>query len=223
MKILIVEDNTTTTTHLSNGFASHYITSDIAHNGQDGLHLACNNQYDLIILDVMLPKLDGFSVLSQLREQKITTPVIFLTAKDMLDDRLKGFDLGADDYLVKPFSFSELLARVRAISHRQTKVNSDLIEIADLRIDNKRHKITRANKNITLSAKEFMLVLLLANHQGEVLTRTFITEQVWDINFDTETNVIDVAIKRLREKIDNDFDQKLIHTVRGVGYVLELR
>ena len=196
---------------------------EVAHNGTDGLLAAANGDHVLVILDIMLPGIDGFAVLSALRTSK-QVPVLMLTARGKTDDKVRGFDLGADDYLVKPFQFPELLARVRALLKRGQPVTSDpVLRAADLEIDPVRHRATRAGQRIDLSAKEFALLTLLAQKTGEVLSRTQIASLVWDIHFDSDTNVVEVAIRRLRAKIDDPFDLKLIHTVRGVGYVLERR
>jgi len=223
MRILIIEDNVTTADYLSKGLQENYFIPDVAYDGLTGLHLATTNQYDIIILDVMIPHLNGWTIIKKLRADGIQTSVLFLTAKDNIEDKVQGLELGADDYLTKPFAFSELLARIRSLLRRKQPNYTEIISIANLIIDLKKHKVTRDNLPITLSAKEFMLLVLLVNRKGEILSRTFIAEQVWDINFDSDTNVIDVAIKRLRDKIDKDFQQKLIHSVRGVGYVLEER
>lgn len=224
MRILIVEDNAATAEYLCKGLQENYFTVDVSHDGREGLFFATNNFYDVIIFDVMLPLLDGWSLIKKFRETNKTTPVIFLTARDSVEDRVKGLELGADDYLIKPFAFSELLARIRTIARRNQSSSLETLEIDDLQINIQKHQVTRQNTRINLTAKEFKLLLLLAKRQGEILSRTFIAEQVWDINFDSDTNAIDVAIKRLRDKIDNtDFVKKLIHNVRGVGYVLEAR
>ena len=223
MRILIVEDNRTTADYLYQGLKENYFIPEVSYNGQEGLFLATTNSYDLIILDVMLPQLDGWTLVEKIREINPNIPLLFLTARDQVDDRVRGLELGADDYLVKPFAFSELLARIRSLLRRKQPQASGLIEIDDLKIDSNKHKAIRANVNLALTAKEFTLLLLLANRQGEVLSRTYIAEQVWDINFDSDTNAIDVAIKRLRSKVDKDFTKNLIHTIRGVGYVLENR
>ncbi len=179
--------------------------------------------HDLLILDVMLPSMDGWQVLTQLRRQQKTMPVLFLTARDQVEDRVKGLELGADDYLVKPFSFAELLARVRIILRRgRGTVEVTTLQVADLELDLLRRRVSRDGRRITLTAKEFGLLELLMRRQGEVLPRSLIASQVWDMNFDSDTNVIDVAMRRLRAKVDDDFDLKLIHTVRGMGYVLEV-
>jgi len=177
----------------------------------------------LIVLDVMLPDVDGWRILQSLREAECQTPVLFLTARDTVDDRVKGLELGADDYLVKPFAFAELLARIRTLLRRGIPSTfSELLKVADLTLDLPKHRVTRAGKKINLSHKEFCLLELLARRQGEVLPRSLIASQVWDMNFDSDTNVIDVAIRRLRAKVDDDFEPKLIHTVRGMGYKLDV-
>jgi two-component system, OmpR family, copper resistance phosphate regulon response regulator CusR len=223
MRILIVEDEPKTATYLRQGLAEHGFVVDVADQGEDGLHLARTGRYALVVLDVMLPARDGWSVLAELRRSGQPTPVLFLTARDALHDRVKGLELGADDYLVKPFAFSELLARVRSILRRSLTPQPDLVRIADLEIDLLRFKATRQGTRLDLTPKEFALLSLLARHTGEVLSRTLIAEQVWDINFASDTNVVDVAVRRLRGKVDEPFTPKLIHTVRGVGYVLEER
>ena len=223
MKILVVEDERKTAAYLRKGLLEEGYVIDRAENGEDGLELARSSDYDLIILDVMLPKRDGWSVISELRRSGKQTPVLFLTARDAIQERVKGLELGADDYLVKPFAFSELLARVRTILRRGPARQPEKLRIADLEIDPARHKATRAGKRLDLTPKEFLLLSLFARRQGEVLSRTLIAEQVWDMNFDSGTNVVDVHVRRLRSKVDDPFPQKLIHTVRGVGYVLEER
>jgi two-component system copper resistance phosphate regulon response regulator CusR len=193
----------------------------VAHDGIDGLHQARTESYDLIVLDVMLPGRDGWSILRELRAAGQSTPVLFLTARDAVADRVKGLELGADDYLVKPFAFSELVARVRSVLRRGSARQPEIIEVADLEIDVPRHRVKRSGRRIDLSPKEFSLLSLFARRAGEVLSRTMIAEQVWDMNFDSDTNVVDVHVGRLRAKIDDPFEHKLIRTVRGVGYVLE--
>lgn len=223
MKILVIEDEPKAAQYLRQGLSESGYAVEIAHNGTDGLHAAANGDHDLVILDVMLPGIDGFAVLSALRTAR-QVPVLMLTARGNTDDKVRGFDLGADDYLVKPFQFPELLARVRALLKRGTPTAADpLLKVADLEIDPVRHRATRSGQRIDLSAKEFALLTLLAQRTGEVLSRTQIASLVWDIHFDSDTNVIEVAIRRLRGKIDDPFEDKLIHTVRGVGYVLERR
>ena len=223
MKILVVEDERRAADYLHQGLAESGYVVEVALNGTDGLHAAMNGDHDLVVLDVMLPGLDGFAVLSALRTAK-QTPVLMLTARAQVNDKVRGFDLGADDYLVKPFQFPELLARVRALLKRGRPVVSDPVQrVADLEIDPLKHRATRGGQRIDLSAKEFALLALLVQRAGEVLSRTQIASLVWDIHFDSETNVVDVAIRRLRAKIDDPFPDKLIHMVRGVGYVLEQR
>ncbi len=222
MKVLIVEDEAKTGDYLRQGLTENGFVVDLARNGVDGLHLAASGSYDVIVLDVMLPGRDGWSVLRELRKTH-DTPVIFLTAQDEVEDRVKGLELGADDYLVKPFAFSELLARLRTLLRRGRNVQAEVLHSADLQLDPVRRKVMRGSARIDLTAKEFLLLHLLMRRQGEVLSRTFIAEQVWDMNFDSDTNVVDVAIRRLRAKMDDPFQQKLLHTVRGSGYVLEER
>lgn len=223
MRILIIEDETKTANYLRKGLNESGFQAEIASNGEDGLHQATQVHYDLIILDIMLPKLDGWTIIKMLRQSTLAVPVLFLTARDSLEDKVKGLELGADDYLIKPFAFSELLARVKGLLRRGNVARPEHIIVDDLVIDLIKHKATRNSSRLELTAKEFDLLVLLAQHQGEVLTRTFIAERVWDIHFDSNTNVIDVAIKRLRKKVDDAYDAKLIHTVRGRGYVLEKR
>ncbi|MGV8934454.1 MAG: heavy metal response regulator transcription factor [Gallionellaceae bacterium] len=222
MKALIVEDEAKTGDYLRKGLSENGFVVDLAINGEDGLHLALTGEYDIIVLDVMLPKKDGWNVLRELRLSR-QTPVIFLTAKDKVEDRVKGLELGADDYLVKPFAFSELLARIRTLMRRGKIQQPEVMSIADLELDPIRRRATRAQTRIDLTAKEFTLLHLFLRRQGEVLSRTLIAEQVWDMNFDSDTNVVEVAMRRLRAKIDDPFDKKLIHTIRGMGYVLEVR
>lgn len=222
MRVLIVEDNATTANYLSKALKENYFIPDVAMDGQEGLYLASTNTYELIILDIMLPLIDGWTLIQKIRQLNIKTHILCLSAKDTVDDRVKGLELGADDYLIKPFAFTELLARIRNLLRRNQPQAVEQFTVADLNIDILKHKVMRDGKQILLSAKEFMLLLLFAKRKGEVLSRTFIAEQVWDINFDSDTNAIDVAIKRLRSKLECS-DKKLIHAVRGVGYVLEER
>ncbi len=223
MKILIVEDEPKTSEYLRQGLSEAGFVVDLARSGLDGHHLANTETYDLVILDVMLPDIDGWKILKSLRESGTQVPVLFLTARDSVSDRVKGLDLGADDYLVKPFAFAELLARVRTLLRRgaggaavETKLTA-----ADLELDLMRRRATRSGQRIQLTAREFALLELLMRHESEVLPRSLIASQVWDMNFDSDTNVIDVAIRRLRAKIDDPFETKLIHTVRGRGYMLD--
>jgi len=221
MRILIVEDEKKASAYLKKGLSEHGFVVDTADNGSDGLQKARAESFDLIILDVMLPGRDGWSILRDLRAAGNATPVLFLTARDAVADRVKGLELGADDYLVKPFAFSELLARVRSVLRRGIARQPEIIEVADLEIDVPRHRVKRGGKRIELSPREFCLLSLFARRAGEVLSRTLIAEQIWDMNFDSDTNVVDVHVGRLRAKIDDPFERKLIRTVRGVGYVLE--
>jgi two-component system copper resistance phosphate regulon response regulator CusR len=223
MKILVIEDERRAAEYIQQGLTESGYAVEVALSGTDGLHAAMTGDHDLILLDVMLPGVDGFAVLSALRTAK-QTPVLMLTARAQTNDKVRGFELGADDYLVKPFQFPELLARVRALLKRGKPAAPELVQrISDLEVDPVRHRATRAGQRIDFSAKEFALLALLIRHSGEVLSRTQIASMVWDIHFDSETNVVDVAIRRLRSKLDEPFPDKLIHTVRGVGYVLEER
>lgn len=223
MKILIVEDEFKTGDYLKQGLAEAGFIVDLARDGLDGIHLALTEAHDLAILDVMLPGIDGWQVLQGIRKAGKDMPVLFLTARDDVADRVKGLELGADDYLVKPFIFSELLARVRTLLRRGGKsMESERLRIADLELDLMRRRVVRSGKKIDLTSKEFCLLELLLRRQGEVLPRSLIASQIWDMNFDSDTNVIEVAIRRLRAKVDDDFEPKLIHTVRGMGYVLEI-
>ncbi|MEK6312858.1 MAG: heavy metal response regulator transcription factor [Burkholderia gladioli] len=222
MRILVVEDEPKTGAYLKKGLEESGMSVDLATDGADGLLLAEEESYDVIVLDVMLPVLDGWAVLQRLRASK-ATPVLFLTARDDVEDRVRGLELGADDYLVKPFAFVELLARVRTLARRGPPRESEWIAIGDLEIDVLRRRVRRGATRIELTPREFALLHLLARRQGEVLSRTQIASYVWDMNFDSDTNVVDVAIRRLRVKIDDEFPVKLVHTVRGVGYVLELK
>lgn len=222
MRLLIVEDEPKTGDYLHKGLSENGFVVDLARNGVDGQHLALNGDYDLVVLDVGLPGVDGWGVLQAIRAKK-QTPVMFLTARDRVDDRVKGLELGADDYLIKPFAFSELLARIRGLLRRGKSREPEQIRVGDLEVDLLRHKVLRAGARVDLTAKEFALLALLARRQGEVLSRTLIAEQVWDMNFDSDTNVVDVAVRRLRAKIDDPYPAKLVHTIRGIGYVLEER
>ena len=221
MKLLIVDDELKTTEYLKKGLSEQGCTVDIAHDGLEGRHLALEHDYDVIVLDVMLPALDGFSLLREVRRMR-QTPVIMLTARDRVEDRVKGLQDGADDYLVKPFSFLELMARIQALARRGRTQEPLQLRIANLH-DLLARKAWRGGTRIDLTAKEFALLAVLARRQGEILSKTAIAELVWDMNFDSNTNVVEVAIKRLRDKIDAGFEPKLLHTIRGMGYVLEAR
>jgi two-component system copper resistance phosphate regulon response regulator CusR len=223
LKILVIEDEPKAAEYLRQGLSESGYTVELAFNGTDGLHAATTGDHNLVILDVMLPGIDGFAVLSALRTAK-QIPVLMLTARGKTDDKVRGFDLGADDYLVKPFQFPELLARVRTLLKRGNTFAADpIFQVGDMEIDSIRHRATRAGQRIDLTAKEFALLTLLTQKSGEVLSRTQIASMVWDIHFDSDSNVVEVAMRRLRAKIDDPFPDKLIHTVRGVGYVLERR
>jgi two-component system copper resistance phosphate regulon response regulator CusR len=222
MKLLIVEDELKTADYLQKGLSEQGCTVDVAHDGIDGQHLALVHDYDVIVLDAMLPGIDGFTLLRTLRQVK-QTPVIMLTARDSIEDRVRGLHDGADDYLVKPFSFLELLARLQALQRRGRAQEPTQLKIANLQIDLIARKAWRGGERIDLSAKEFALLAVLARRQGEILSKTAIAELVWDMNFDSNTNVVEVAIKRLRAKVDNAFTPKLLHTIRGMGYVMEAR
>ncbi|MXV08953.1 MULTISPECIES: heavy metal response regulator transcription factor [unclassified Xanthomonas] len=222
MKVLIVEDERKTADYLQQGLSEQGCTVDVAYDGIDGQHLALHYDFDVIVLDAMLPGLDGFAILRSLRSVK-STPVIMLTARDSVEDRVKGLREGADDYLIKPFSFIELLARLQVLARRGRAQESTLLRVGDLQIDMISRKAVRGRQRLDLTAKEFALLATLARHQGEILSKTAIAEMVWDMNFDSNINVVEVAIKRLRAKIDVPFDAPLLHTVRGMGYVLEER
>lgn len=223
MRLLVVEDELKTGDYLKQGLGEAGFQVSLARNGLDGHHLAMTENFDLIILDIMLPDVDGWRILQSLRENQSNTPVLFLTARDSVEDRVKGLELGADDYLVKPFAFAELLARVRTLLRRGiTPKPTEKLSIANLHLDLLSRNVLRDDKKIVLTQKEFALLELLIRRQGEVLPRSLIASQVWDMNFDSDTNVIDVAIRRLRAKIDDNFEPKLIHTIRGMGYKLEV-
>ena len=223
MKILVVEDEPKTSAYLKRGLEENGFVVDVAETGEDGGSLAETQPYDLIVLDVQLPGRDGWNVVTELRRRGIETPVLFLTARDAVRDRVRGLELGADDYLVKPFAFSELLARIRSLLRRGPVRQSTVLRLEDLEVDLARHRAERAGRTLDLTPKEFQLLSFLLQRCGEVLSRTLIAEQVWDINFDSDSNLVEVHMRRLRSKVDEPFERKLIHTVRGVGYVLEKR
>ncbi len=220
MKVLIVDDEAKTAEYLHRGLTEQGYVVDVAHNGVDGQHLVLSEDYDVVVLDVMLPGADGFEVLRTLRQHK-QTAVIMLTARDSVDDRVRGLREGADDYLVKPFSFLELVARLEALTRRGRAQEPSQLQVGDLHIDLLSRKASRAGVRIDLTAKEFVLLTVLARRQGHILSKTTIAELVWDMSFDSNTNVVEVAIKRLRAKVDGPFPSKLLRTVRGMGYVLE--
>lgn len=222
MRVLIVEDETKTGEYLRKGLNESGFVTDLAQDGVNGLEMALEQDYEVIVLDVMLPRMDGWQVLKRLREHK-KTPVLFLTARNEVDDRVKGLELGADDYLIKPFAFAELIARLRTLLRRGVAREPERFEICDLVLDVLKRRVTRNGERIELTAKEFSLLHLLSKRAGEVLSRSMIASHVWDMNFDSDTNVVDVAVRRLRAKVDDPYTEKLIHTVRGMGYVLEER
>jgi two-component system copper resistance phosphate regulon response regulator CusR len=223
MRILVIEDDKNIADYLKKGLSASGYIVDVAQDGQSGLFQAIHHEYHLIILDVMLPLLDGFSVLKEIRNTHKPVYVILLTACDAIEDKVKGLELGADDYLVKPFSFAELLARVRAALRRGQMTHQQVLRVADLKLDLLGRKAWRGEKRIDLTTKEFLLLTLLMQRSGEVLSRTLIAELVWDINFDCDSNVVDVAIRRIRQKIEGPTCKRLVYTVRGMGYLLEER
>jgi two-component system, OmpR family, copper resistance phosphate regulon response regulator CusR len=230
MRLLVIEDELKLADYLQKGLSENGYVVDVARNGIEGRHLATEGDYQAVLLDVMLPGVDGWGVLKAIRSSSAngSTPVLMLTARDKVEDRVRGLQDGADDYLVKPFAFSELLARVGALLRRGSNgaasaANSTQMQLADLQVDLLSRKAMRAEQRLDLTAKEFSLLTLLLRRRGQVLSRTTLAEQVWDMNFDSDTNVVEVAVRRLRAKLDDPFDTKLLHTVRGMGYVLELR
>ena len=223
MRILIIEDEPKSAAYMRKGLVEQGFVVDVVHDGIDGLHLASTGNYDLLVVDVGLPGRDGWTIVEAIRGLNRTTPVLFVTARDAVDDRVRGLEIGGDDYLVKPFAFSEFLARVRALLRRGVAQAVEHVQVGDLSIHLLRRRAERAGERLDLSPQEFALLSVFAHHRGEVLTRTLLAEQVWDMNFDSDTNVVDVAVRRLRRKVDEPFDKPLIHTVRGVGYVLEER
>jgi len=220
MKILVVEDEERVAHFIQKGLKEEGHAVDVSYDGEDGEFLGEINDYDLIILDLMLPKKNGITVCRELRERGVSTPVLMLTARDSVEDKVRGLDAGADDYLAKPFAFEELLARVRALLRRQSESKSPILKVADLELDPISRRATRAGKNIRLTTKEYALLEYLMRNPGKVLSRTLIGEHVWDMNFDPESNVIDVYVSHLRNKVDKGFDKPLIHTLRGQGYIL---
>jgi heavy metal response regulator len=221
MRILVVEDEKKVASFIKRGLEEENFTVDMAYDGEEGLFMAESNPYDLILMDIMLPKMDGLAVIKALRGKGVTSPVLCLTAKDTVDDIVSGLNSGSDDYLTKPFAFAELVARVRALLRRGTQDRGAEIRFADLRLDPVAHKVWRGGKEIELTAKEYALLEYFMRNPNQILTRTMIAEHVWDYTFDSFTNIIDVYVNYLRKKVDRDFDKKLIHTVRGIGYVLK--
>src|SRR6266481_2317211 len=221
MRILLIEDEKKTAAYLAKGLGEAGFQVTTAPDGEMGLDLALATTFDLFIIDIMLPKRDGWSIVATLKRKEIRTPILLLTARDSVRDRVKGLELGADDYLVKPFAFAELLARVRSVLRRAPQRQTEHLRIDDLEIDMRRHKATRSGVSLNLTPKEFLLLANLVRSAGEVVSRAEIAEHVWDIGFKTDTNVVDVVVRRLRAKVDDPFKTKLIHTIRGVGYVLK--
>jgi len=227
MRLLVIEDEAKLAQYLHKGLSENGHVVDVAHDGIEGRRLATGGEYDLVLLDLMLPGVDGFGVLSAMRHEGKRTPVLMLTARDKVEDRVRGLEQGADDYLVKPFAFSELLARIAALGRRSANGNgvqaATVLKLADLELDLISRKAQRAQQRLDLTAKEFNLLALLLRRRGQILSRTTLAEQVWDMNFDSDTNIVEVAVRRLRSKLDDPFPAKLLHTVRGMGYVLEER
>ena len=224
MKILIIEDDAETAAYIANGLKEHGHTVDLAATGRDGLFLAAGEHYDLMVVDRMLPEIDGLSIVKTVRTAGIETPVLFLTALGGVDDRVTGLDAGGDDYLVKPFAFSELLARINALARRPPVTSAEtVLQVEDLEMDLLKRKVTRNGKTLDLQPREFRLLEYLMRHAGQVVTRTMLLEYVWDFHFDPHTNVVETHISRIRAKVDKPFDMPLIHTVRGAGYCLRAR
>jgi len=221
MRILVIEDEKKVATFIKKGLVEEHYAVDTAFDGEEGLYLSEINEYDIIVLDLMIPKIDGLGVLKKIRERKDNVPILVLTAKDSVEDTVKGLDAGCDDYLTKPFAFAELLARIRALLRRDKKEKESVLRIADLTLSIVTHKVMRQGKEIELTSKEYALLEYFMRNPEKVLTRTMISEHVWDYHFDSNTNVIDVYVNYLRKKIDKDFDPKLIHTIRGIGYMMK--
>ncbi len=221
MKILLVEDEKKVASFIKRGLEEERFSVDVAYDGESAEFMALTSEYDLIILDILLPKKNGFEVLKSLRANGIQTPVLVLTAKGSVDDKVEGLNSGADDYLTKPFAFAELIARIRSLFRRTSQEKSNILKVADLELDTVKHIAKRGDKIIDLTAREYSLLEYLMRNKGRVLTRTMIAEHIWDYHFDTGSNIIDVYIQRLRKKIDKGFSKKLIHTIRGVGYIIK--
>jgi heavy metal response regulator len=221
MKILLVEDEKKVASFIKRGLEEEHFTVDVAYDGESGEFMALTSEYDLIILDILLPKKNGFEVLKSLRANGIQTPILILTAKGSIDDKVEGLNSGADDYLTKPFAFAELIARIRSLLRRTSSEKSNIIKVADLELDTIKHIAKRGEKIIELTAREYSLLEYFMRNKGRVLTRTMIAEHIWDYHFDTGSNIIDVYVRRLRKKIDEGFPKKLIHTIRGVGYIIK--
>lgn len=223
MHVLIVEDEQKTSRFLKKGFTECGVAAEVAQDGQEGLNRALEGEFDIVVLDVMLPKMDGWTVIRELRRRKNQTPVIMLTALDAIPDRIKGFELGADDYLIKPFAFSELLVRISAVLRRGPVLKEETLKVADLEIDVGKGRANREGKRLDLTPKEFAILNLMARHTGKIFTKSALTEKIWGLNYDSDSNMIEVHINRLRSKVDGPFEKKLIYTLRGRGYVLEDR
>ena len=221
MRILVVEDEKKVASFIKKGLEEEHYAVDIAYDGEEGLAMARINEYDLILLDIMLPRLDGMEVLRQIRRNGSNVPILMLTARDSVEDIVSGLDGGSDDYLTKPFSFAELVARVRALLRRKAREKTDILKIGDLSLSTSTHRVKRGEREIELTPKEYALLEYFMRNPNRILTRTLITEHVWDYHFDPETNVIDVYVNYLRKKIDQGFEKKLIHTIRGSGYMIQ--
>jgi len=221
MKVLVIEDDRTVGQYVKRGLEEHRIHADLVDDGMEGLRLASGGLYDLLVLDLRLPGMTGLEVLRTLRDRGVTTPVLVLTAQDAVDFKVQALRMGADDYVTKPFAFEELLARVEALNRRPKELKSPVLRVADLELDTATHEVRRSSRPIELTPKEYAVLEYLMRHAGRVLSRTLITEYAWDYHFDPGTNIVDVVINRLRKKVDSGHDQKLLHTVRGVGYVVK--